>query len=192
MDVSGVSSGSTAALVLSQRDVFVVILFLVFVSLTVILQPWLLSRRHLKRDDSSEIKEPNDPNKLSKPKRSNSSRSFFEIPYITWFLIHNGIIALAMITILILGLDGVIDKTTVSALLGSLFGYVLGSSSRSAQSPDPSSKNGRALGSSKTGTTPSDQPPESMELDRLNSSSPFVPMHEFAEKSEEGDEQGAY
>ncbi len=61
--------------------------------------------------------------------------SFFEIPYITWFVVHYGVAALAILAIVLLGVDNVIDKGTVSALLGSLFGYVLGSASHSSQEP---------------------------------------------------------
>lgn len=58
---------------------------------------------------------------------------FFEVPYITWFLVHYGIAALAIIAIVFLGVDNVIDKGTVSALLGSLFGYVLGSAAHGSR-----------------------------------------------------------
>lgn len=58
--------------------------------------------------------------------------SFFELPYITWFLVHYLIPVLAILAIVLLGIDGIIDKGTVSALLGSLFGYVLGSSAHSS------------------------------------------------------------
>jgi hypothetical protein len=57
--------------------------------------------------------------------------NFFEIPYITWFVVHYGIATLAILAVVLLGVDNVIDKGTVSALLGSLFGYVLGNVSRS-------------------------------------------------------------
>lgn len=114
-------SGSSPVLVLSQHDVMAVIIFLVFLALMVILQPFLLSWVYNHRKESSNSKAQGTPS------------SFFEIPYVMWFLVHHGIAALAMIVILILGLDSVIDKTTVAALLGSLFGYVLGSSSKNSQ-----------------------------------------------------------
>jgi hypothetical protein len=72
-----------------------------------------------------------------------------------WFLVHNGMAALAMIVILILGLDAVIDRTTTAALLGSLFGYVLGSSSRNSQSTGQDGTSGKGKGSGhKNGNPP--------------------------------------
>lgn len=121
MVTTGVSSDSSSVLVLSRSDVRLIIIFLVFVALIIILQPLLLSSSYNRRKELPDIK------------AKDAHSSFFEIEYITWFLIHYGIAALAVIAILILGLDNIIDKTTVSALLGSLFGYVLGSSSKGAQ-----------------------------------------------------------
>ncbi len=61
--------------------------------------------------------------------RAGSVKDFFEIPYITWYLLHYTIATLGVIAVLILALVGVINATAVAALLGGLFGYVLGSSS---------------------------------------------------------------
>jgi len=108
-------------LVLSQHDVNVVIIILVVVAFIIVIQPLILSATFRKQGKTeAEVK--------------NGAQSFFEIPYITWFLVHYGIAALAVIAIVILGLDNVIDKSTVAALLGSLFGYVLGSSSNRSSS----------------------------------------------------------
>jgi hypothetical protein len=76
--------------------------------------------------------------------------SVFEIPYITWFIVHYGVAALAILAIVLLGVDNVIDKATVSALLGSLFGYVLGSASHSGQAGggQPAAPQGAGAGSS--------------------------------------------
>lgn len=126
MKPSAVSSASSPVLVLSQHDVNMIIIFLVFLALVVVLQPLILSLTFRRRKDPAE-----------KP-TADSASSFFEIPYITWYLVHYGIAALAVIAILILALDNVIDKTTVAALLGSLFGYVLGSSSKGSSSPTKS------------------------------------------------------
>ena len=123
MNSPAVSSASSPVLVLSQHDVNMVIIFLVFLALVVVLQPLILSLTFRRQRDSA-----------GKP-NAESVSSFFEIPYITWYLVHYGIAALAVIAILILALDNVIDKTTVAALLGSLFGYVLGSSSKGSSSP---------------------------------------------------------
>jgi hypothetical protein len=59
--------------------------------------------------------------------------SFFAIPYITWWLLHYIIATLGIVAVVALAVDGVLDKSVVSALLGGLFGYVLGSSSRGGQ-----------------------------------------------------------
>lgn len=128
------SSSSSVALVLTQHDVDMIITFLVFLALIVVLQPLLLSLTFRKH-------------KVPLTTQTSDAPSFFEIPYITWFLVHYGIAALAVIAILILGLDNIIDKTTIAALLGSLFGYVLGSSSKGS----PAS----------TQTTPTKLPPSS-------------------------------
>jgi hypothetical protein len=56
--------------------------------------------------------------------------SLFQIPYISWYLLHSLIASIGIIAVVILGVDGIIDKGTVAALLGSLFGYIFGSVSR--------------------------------------------------------------
>lgn len=84
------------------------------------------------------------------PEAGEAPPSFFEIPYITWFLVHYGIAALAIVAIVFLGVDSVIDKGTVSALLGSLFGYVLGSSARNSK-PSPGTTQDGAQSTSGSG-----------------------------------------
>ena len=139
------TTSSSPALVLSQVDVYDIIIFLVFVALVIVILPLLLSRCcRTKSNPLSDI-------------RSTSS-SFFEIPYITWFLVHYGISALAVIAILILGLDGVIDKGTVSALLGSLFGYVLGSTAKGSASPQQHSDSTGLLTGDNTESSPESNP----------------------------------
>lgn len=116
------TTSSSPALVLSQRDVYDIVIFLVSVALVIVILPLLLSLFfRTTGKPSPDVKSP--------------SPSFFETPYITWFLVHYGVSALAVIAILILGLDGVVDKGTVSALLGSLFGYVLGSTAKGSANP---------------------------------------------------------
>lgn len=94
-----------------------VILALVAVSLVVVVVPLILQLTF----------------KPTKPEASasTSAPSFFQIPYITWYLLHYGVAALAILGIILLAVDGAIDKGVVSALLGSLLGYVLGSASQS-------------------------------------------------------------
>lgn len=120
-----VLSAASPVLVLSQHDVDMIITYLVILALVVVLQPLVLSLTFSKRKG------------LADKPVTGSASSFFEIPFITWYLVHYGIAALAVIAILILALDNVIDKTTVAALLGSLFGYVLGSSSKGSSLPLP-------------------------------------------------------
>lgn len=77
---------------------------------------------------------------IFKPRRvqDQAAQTLFEIPFITWFFTHHGIGALGVLAIVLLGIDWVIDKTTIAALLGSLFGYVLASSAsghRSTSAP---------------------------------------------------------
>lgn len=80
--------------------------------------------------------------------------SFFQIPFITWYLLHFTVAALVIVAIVLLGVDGVVDASVISALLGSLLGYVLGSSSRSNQtSPPPQT------GTGKTTARPARRPP---------------------------------
>jgi hypothetical protein len=77
---------------------------------------------------------------------------FFEIPYITWFLLHFCFGGLALIAIVALGLSHLFDAAVVSTLLASLFGYVLGTASAqraqtSARSqPPPPPATGAAAG----------------------------------------------
>lgn len=123
MSSYSVASSTSPVLVLSQHDVFMIVVFLVALAAVIVLQPLILSLAFRRQKN------------LSKSESATAAPSFFEIDYITWFLIHYGIAALAIVVILILGLDNIIDTSTVAALLGSLFGYVLGSSSKGSQSP---------------------------------------------------------
>lgn len=127
MSIATTSSTPSAALVLTQHDVNMIIIFLVVLAAVVVLQPLILSLTFRKRKETTQTQNPG------------AAPSFFEIDYITWFLIHYVIAALAIIAIVILGLDKVIDTSTVAALLGSLFGYVLGSSSKGSATSSQSS-----------------------------------------------------
>lgn len=138
-------TSSAPVLVLSQTDVYDIVKYLVLVALVIVILPLLLSLLVRTRGKQS-------------PDITLPSPTFFEIPYITWFLVHYGISALAVIAILILGLDGVIDKGTVSALLGSLFGYVLGSTAKGSASPQQHPDSTGLLASGNTETSPSLKP----------------------------------
>jgi IPT/TIG domain-containing protein len=60
-------------------------------------------------------------------------REFFKIPFITWYLLQYGIAALVILVVLILALTAKLTPEGVTGILGSLIGYVLGSTSRRAQ-----------------------------------------------------------
>lgn len=98
------------------------------IALLIVLQPWLLARTYHARRAQ--------PPAGTSPTQETPA-SFFQIPYITWFLIHHGIAALALLAIVFLGIDNVIDKGTVSALIGSLLGYALGSAANTSRAPTP-------------------------------------------------------
>jgi hypothetical protein len=56
--------------------------------------------------------------------------SFFAIPYITWWLLHYIVAVLGILAVVILAVDNILNAAVVSALLGGLFGFVLGTSAR--------------------------------------------------------------
>jgi hypothetical protein len=62
---------------------------------------------------------------------------FYRIPYITWWLLHYVISGLAILVIAVLGLSGTINGEVISALLGGVIGYVLGSASSRANQSTP-------------------------------------------------------
>ena len=129
--------------ILSERHVFLVALGLGVLTACLILLPLLLawSYRPKRRPDG--------------PRKTFSS--FFEIPFITWFIVHYGIATMAIFAIVLLGIDDVIDKGTVSALLGSLFGYVLGSSAHSSATRPPLTGGEGVGGTQGGGGTPDGQ-----------------------------------
>ena len=134
------ASSTSSTLTLSGSDAYGLIQDLVCLAFVVILVPVMLSGIFWIKNKSNE---------------DNSSLiSFFQIPYVTWFLIHFGISALGVIAIIVLGLDGVIGQGTVSALLGGLFGYVLGSASKNALSSPGHMRS--TNGVSKAESSPSD------------------------------------
>jgi hypothetical protein len=64
-------------------------------------------------------------------RKAGSIEAFFGIPYITWYLLHYTIATVGILAVAILGLVGALNATAIAALLGGLFGYVLGAASRS-------------------------------------------------------------
>jgi hypothetical protein len=69
-------------------------------------------------------------------------QALLALPYMTWFLLHLVIGAIGIFAVVVLAVTKVIDGAGTSALLGSLFGYVLGSakstSSATGQAGDAS------------------------------------------------------
>ncbi|MBA3947902.1 MAG: hypothetical protein H0X37_25535 [Herpetosiphonaceae bacterium] len=66
---------------------------------------------------------------------SQSSRqSFFEIPYITWFLLHYGFGSLSLLAVVTLAVTGIIQQDVTSTIVVSLLGYVLVSAASRRQS----------------------------------------------------------
>jgi Putative Ig domain len=59
-------------------------------------------------------------------------KDFFKTQFITWWLLHYTIAAVGVIAVVLLGVTGTINAEVISALLGSLFGYVLGSAASRA------------------------------------------------------------
>lgn len=128
--------GAAAGPLMSERHVFWVAVGTGVIAVVVVLLPLLLAW-------SYRVKKVSAAGSGATGAGSAQGRSsFFEIPYITWFLVHFAVAVLAIAAIVLLGVDNVIDKGTVSALLGSLFGYVLGSAAHSAKPSQPSPSTG--------------------------------------------------
>lgn len=69
-----------------------------------------------------------------------TDRNIFNVPYITWFFLHYDLAIFLTIAIIFIALFGLITAEGVTALLGSLLGYVLGGTRR----PDSASDGQRA------------------------------------------------
>ncbi len=107
-----VTGGYAAALVFSLLGAILLVV------LSQLLLPWANGR--LRRTKSA---------------TANQAHSFFEIPFITWYLLHFGVAIVGILAVVLLAADSVLDKAGAGTLLGSLFGYVLGAAgSRSSQS----------------------------------------------------------
>ena len=130
----------TTGPLLSSSQIIWVAFGIGVIGLLIVLQPWLLARTyHARRTPPAAGTSPS----------QEAPSSFFQIPYITWFLIHHGIAALALLAIVFLGVDNVIDKGTVSALIGSLLGYAIGSAANSSRSSTPDNNAAGVGGSGK-------------------------------------------
>ena len=137
------STVSTTHPVLSGSSLAALVGVLLFLALLVIISPSILSLLYNKRRP------------VNGTGATGAPSSFFQINYITWYVLHSTVAALVIIGVIILALDGVIDAAVVSALLGSLLGYVLGTASQHAT---PQSGSGPAA----SGQTQASLPPGSV------------------------------
>lgn len=140
------AQAASSSSVLTSNQVFWVAIGIGVLALVVVLLPLLLAWSYHGSDQNA-------PAESDRPQSKRAS--FYEIPFITWFIVHYGIAALAILAIVLLGVDNVIDKGTVSALLGSLFGYVLGSAAHSSRPSNGGSSFGTSQGSSVPSQFPS-------------------------------------
>jgi hypothetical protein len=106
---------------LSESQINVVIAGMFLLALIVVLSPVLLARVHRNSQWTS----------VDAVGRQ-APTSFFQLPFVTWFLIHLYVALLGILAVVGLGLAGAIDKTTIAALLSGLFGYVLGNAAHAA------------------------------------------------------------
>ena len=119
--------GTVLAASLTSGDVHLVIAGLLLLSLVTVLSPVLLALVYRKT-------------RLNDQTGHQLPTSFFQLPYITWFLIHMYVAMLGIIAVVGLGIAGSIDKTTIAALLSGLFGYVLGNAAHAASSSASNAK----------------------------------------------------
>lgn len=96
---------------LTNGEVDWVIVGLLFLALVSIASPLLLAVLY-QRQKAGEAK--------------SGYTSFFQIPFITWFLVHNYIPTLGILAVVGLALADKITSDTTATLLSGLFGYVLG------------------------------------------------------------------
>ena len=124
------SSVSTTHPGLSGAGLLAIVGGLLFLALLVVLSPPVLSWIYDRRQSGTAPTQPPAP------------ASFFQIDYITWYLLHFCVAALVVIGVILLAVDGVVDASVVSALLGSLLGYVLGTASQHAATKNQQQGNG--------------------------------------------------
>jgi hypothetical protein len=79
--------------------------------------------------------------------------SFFQLPYSSWYALHNDVAVAALILVTILGLTGTINGEVISGLFASVVGYVLGSVGSKVTSDAAASRTAFAI------TTSSPLPP---------------------------------
>jgi hypothetical protein len=115
----------TATLTFSGHDALWITLGLLVLALAVVAVPVVLAmtfRPHVADDPAH-------------PGRRRWVGSVFEVPYISWFLLHLTVSVVGIIAVLVLAIDGLLNSTASAALLSGLFGFVLGSASGRGQQP---------------------------------------------------------
>lgn len=124
--------GSSVTISINGVPAWVIVLGLFILGLVVVLTPWLLARlykkSHLMTEDAAGNRIPT---------------SFFQLPYITWFLIHLLVPFLGILAVVGLALARALDPATTATLLSGLFGFVLGSAAKGhADVSKPAAKDG--------------------------------------------------
>jgi hypothetical protein len=135
---------SPMAPVVSSGNVYWITLFLILFAAVVIIAPLLLARQRQQSGTGG-------------ARRTLTARSFFEIPYSMWFLLHLAFGALGVLAVAVLAVAGVLNSTAIAALLGSLFGYVLGGTG-SRSSTQSASGSGTTPKRSLTALVPNEGP----------------------------------
>ena len=107
---------STAPIMLSGVPSTLLVVGLLLIAALAIATPVILALIYRKSDLTGE------------DNKGNSVKlSFFQLPYMTWFIIHYVIPVVGIVAVVSLALVGALDMATTATLLGGLFGYVLGS-----------------------------------------------------------------
>lgn len=113
-----VSPGTSNPLV-TGGDLSALLIILGVIALFVIISPWLFTWRFKPY--------------AGEPDGHGGYRqvgSFFAIPCITWWLLHYIVAVLGIVAVVLLAVDNILNAAVVSALLGGLFGFVLGAAAR--------------------------------------------------------------
>ena len=109
-------NSATTQVVLNGVPAWVIVVGLLVLAFVVIATPAMLALIYKKTNLKAE-----DPQGRLVP------ANFFQLPYMTWFLIHLLVPFLGILAVVGLALAGALDTATVATLLSGLFGYVLGS-----------------------------------------------------------------
>lgn len=141
-------SGAVSAAVISGVNSGVVIVGIFILALAIVATPLLLALLHKK---SGLV--------MEDAKGKLVPTSFFQLPYITWFLIHFLVPFFGILAVVGLALAGVLESSTTGTLLGGLFGYVLGSASKGQPGASKPDANAGLSGKSPQAQAPETQSP---------------------------------